>query len=335
MLENSINRCLAMSQEKLIQLLSDGQFHTGSEVGELLGVTRAAIWKQIQKLDDLGLEAESIKGKGYRLKNKIDLLSRDKILSRLGSLSADVDDIEVHSVVGSTNDLLLAAASQKRESGLICLAEFQNSGRGRRGKTWVSPYGGNIYMSLLWRFSGGASALEGLSLVVGLAIARALESEGLPRSSLKWPNDVHVDGKKICGVLIEMAGDMTGPCSVVIGIGVNVHMPKTSGSEIDQPWTDLSSELNEAVDRNAVVGALIENLIPMLKGFEVKGFAGFRDDWMRYDGYRDQKINLIMGDKTVPGIERGIDSTGGLMVELESGKVEVFKGGEVSLRLSQ
>ena len=125
-------------------------------------------------------------------------------------------------------------------SGLVCTAEQQTAGRGRRGREWISPFGRNLYVSTVWEFTQGAAALEGLSLAVGVAVAQALKGLGLPEVQLKWPNDIQHEGKKLGGVLLEMVGDASRQCQVVVGIGVNVAMPGAAANAIDQAWTDIS-----------------------------------------------------------------------------------------------
>lgn len=326
-----------MSQIDLIKLLSDGEFHAGSEVGEILGVTRAAIWKQMQKLQDFGLEVESIKGKGYRLKNSLNLLDEKKIKAGMKQSEHLLSGLDIHDVVSSTNDLILKAAeSNQAQSGHICLAEYQEAGRGRRGRQWVSPFASNIYMSLLWRFSGGASSLEGLSLAVGLAVVKALTDVGISGACLKWPNDILVNDKKICGVLIEMTGDASGSCSVVIGVGVNVRMPEQATEQIDQPWTDIVSSLNTTeVDRNEITARILDHVLAITKDFSLHGFEPLHEEWNSYDGYAGESIKLLMGDSEIFGIGRGVGPDGGIRIELEDGSLEVYKGGEISLRRHQ
>lgn len=326
-----------MSQIDLIKLLSDGEFHAGSEVGEILGVTRAAIWKQVQKLQDFGLEVESIRGKGYRLKQPLNLLDAKEIKSQMQRSPHLLSALETHDLVSSTNDLILNIADSKEaQSGHVCLAEYQEAGRGRRGRQWVSPFASNIYLSMLWRFAGGAAALEGLSLAVGLAVVKGLKEMGVSEAHLKWPNDILVSGKKICGVLIEMTGDASGSCSVVIGIGINVQMPKEATAQIDQPWTDISSSLGrELVDRNEITARILDHVLELTHSFSQHGFGPLYEEWNSHDGYHGESIKLIMGDTEIYGIGRGVGPDGGIKIETPDGKVEVYKGGEISLRLHQ
>ena len=153
-----------MDLSAVLNLLSDGGFHSGKDLGEALGVSRTAIWKHLQKLDDLGLKLNSVKGKGYCLEGGLELLAEQRILSALSfDVAPLVRDLDIHSVIDSTNAKALAQAAATAPSAYICLAEQQTAGRGRRGREWVSPFGKNIYMSVLWGYDGGAAVLEGLS----------------------------------------------------------------------------------------------------------------------------------------------------------------------------
>ena len=225
---------------KLLSLLADGEFHSGDDLGVALGVTRAAVWKQIQRLqEDRGLDIFSVKGKGYRLASPIDLLDSSKIK---GNLSASakllVSDVQVFGSVTSTNDIAMKHAEAQGRPGYVCVAEQQTAGRGRRGRPWVSPYGTNIYLSLVWDFFDGAAALEGLSLAVGVVVANALKAKGLAGVELKWPNDVLVEGAKLGGILLEMTGDPSGHCQVVLGVGINTSVSKkTELKLIRRGWT--------------------------------------------------------------------------------------------------
>ncbi len=325
-----------MNLTAVLNLLADGGFHSGEALGDALGVSRTAIWKHLQKLDELGLNLISVKGKGYCLDGGLELLDEDKILASVsGEVKAHIDALDINSVIDSTNIKALARAAENGASGYVCLAEQQTAGRGRRGREWVSPFGKNIYLSTLWGFDGGAAALEGLSLAVGVAIVKALKKKGLSDLQLKWPNDVLWQGRKLAGVLLEMTGDVTGRCQVVVGIGLNVSMPAAAGLAIDQAWVDVDSIAEELsippLSRNHLVGLLLDELIPMLNGFQYGGFAALRADWEALDAYKDQKVELRMGANSASGVAKGVSDTGALRVQTEGGET-LYNGGEISLR---
>lgn len=320
---------------KLLSLLADGEFHSGDDLGEMLGVTRAAVWKQIQRLqEEKGLDIHSVKGKGYRLSSVLDLLDRDQIESLLSERAKGlVSEISVFGSVASTNDIAMKHAESGGAPGYVCVAEQQTAGRGRRGRKWISPFGTNVYLSLVWDFFDGAAALEGLSLAVGVAVAKTLEKQGVESIALKWPNDILVRGAKLGGVLLEMTGDPSGHCQVVLGVGVNTSVPSKDATLIDQAWTDTAS-LGVEVKRNEFVAALIEELVGTMELFSAKGFVKFRDHWSSLDAFRGKEVVVKMGRNDVSGVATGVDETGALLLEMEH-ETRSIKGGEVSLRLKE
>ena len=324
------------SQDKILNALKDGKFHSGESLGELLGVSRTAVWKQLQKLEEIGLQVESVKGTGYRVVNGIDLLVKDDITVHLRDRNRNEPrSIELFQSLGSTNKYLREQAEKSDCSGSVVLAERQTSGRGRRGKTWVSPFAANIYMSILWDFEQGAQALEGLSLAIGVAVRRALIEMGLEDVRLKWPNDIYIGNKKLGGILLEMIGDPAGHCSVVIGVGINVSMPASMAVNIDQPWTDCCSESDAPIARSRLAALLIDNIFDILNDFESLGFAGYRDEWQEADAFKGLQGTISTPRDSVSGTVIGVDNSGAVQLKLISGAVKSFIGGELSLRLAK
>lgn len=317
----------------LLSILADGRFHSGTELGEKTTRTRAAVWKAIQALQDSGLEIFSVRGKGYRLARPIELLQRETILQGLDANSRQhLNALEVFSEIDSTNSYLLEIAKQGEASAYACLAEQQHAGRGRRGRNWVSPYGGNIYLSLLWRFNCGAAQLGGLSLAVGVAVNRALRDIGLEHARLKWPNDILLDERKLAGILLEMAGEASGPCVVVMGIGLNVRTPAAAMGEVEQAWVDLESSLPHKVGRNQLVSYLLQHLIDISRQFEQHGFHAFQDEWNENHAFGGRQVELQLPDRQLSGVALGVDRSGALLLSHE-GRTTRFHGGEVSLRV--
>jgi BirA family transcriptional regulator, biotin operon repressor / biotin---[acetyl-CoA-carboxylase] ligase len=316
----------------LIEQLADGRFHSGESLGQEMGISRAAVWKMIPRLEELGLEVYAISGKGYRLAAPFEPLDPSIMQQQLTSESSQyLAGIEVLRELDSTNRYLLQAAAGGANSGSVCLAEYQYGGRGRRGRNWASPYGGNIYLSLLWRFNDGAARLGGLSLAVAVALMRLLQELGVEKAGIKWPNDILVEGKKLAGILSDVAGESHGPCHVVIGIGMNYQMSQSQAASIGQPWVDLS-QLNLKQGRNEVAGRLIHHLLLMLTAYQKQGLSAFIDEWRQWDLARDNPITIQHGDKGIDGVARGIDEQGLLLVE-HGEALHKYASGEVSLRL--
>ena len=318
--------------DRLLLILSDGEYHSGEELGKLLSISRAAIWKQMQKVEALGLPVESQKGRGYRIAGGLDLLAHDIVCEQLSPKAKSLlKQLEVQSTVVSTNELAKERAEEENASGLVIVAEQQTSGRGRRGRQWVSPYGCNLYLSLVWGFDGGVSALEGLSLAVGVAVQKAVIRIGAEALDLKWPNDLLWQKRKVGGILLEVIGDPTGFCQVIIGVGLNVEMPEGHAVGIDQSWANLAELVQGNLDRNELAGLVVDELLLLLSDYHELGFKYYRDEWHQYDAYADEIVTLSLMDKTVEGIARGVDDTGALRLEI-AGEIKIFSGGEVGLR---
>jgi BirA family biotin operon repressor/biotin-[acetyl-CoA-carboxylase] ligase len=326
-----------MGQERLLlDILNDGQLHSGEELAvQLGGISRAAVWKTIRSLATLGLEIHAVRGCGYRLAEPLELLAADWIQAELTDAARRwVNGIEIYERIDSTNTYLLNRAKGGLASGSVCLAEWQSGGRGRHGRSWVSPFAASIYLSLLWRFFMGPALLSGLSLVVGVALVRALSGLGVAGLGLKWPNDLLWRQRKLAGVLLEFGGEAAGPCHIVAGVGLNVAMPKSAAQAIDQPWVDLRRIPGTGrLSRNRLAACLISELVTAFAQFEQSGFDAFREEWQGYDLVQGQPVIVKLPTTTVSGIARGVDEAGALLVETATG-IRRFLGGEVSLRLA-
>jgi BirA family biotin operon repressor/biotin-[acetyl-CoA-carboxylase] ligase len=310
--------------QALLKLIQDGRFHSGQALGAVLGISRSAVWKRLQSLEaELGLVVHSVRGRGYCLERPLSLLD----MERLGVSWP----VTLHYQLDSTNAEALRMLGVGGCGPFIVLAEQQSSGRGRRGRKWVSPFAENLYYSLAWPVAGGAPQLQGLSLVVGLAVLQALRAFGLVQAGLKWPNDVLVDGRKIAGVLLELVGDLADLCHVIIGIGVNVNMLSEAG-EITQPWTSLAIASGVAVDRNAFVRELSSQLGLYLHRHQQFGFSAFISEWNQADLWAGRSVTVKTTAQATHGVVCGVDGTGALILQTESGR-QVFSGGEISLRL--
>jgi BirA family transcriptional regulator, biotin operon repressor / biotin---[acetyl-CoA-carboxylase] ligase len=319
----------------LIQALADGRFHSGEELGASLRVSRAAVWKAMKGLARLGLDVHAVPGRGYRLARPVELLDAAAIRAGLAAEALPLlSRLEVLAEVDSTNEYLLRCAAQGAASGQLCLAERQTLGRGRRGRSWVSPFAANLYLSALWRFSLAPAALGGLSLALGVAVHRALQRAGLEGIGLKWPNDLVFGDRKLGGILLELRGESSGPCTVVVGVGLNVHMPPEAGALIDQPWVDLCTVAGDRPpSRNWLAALVVGELLTALRRFDAQGFTPFREEWQRWDAVHGREIELHLHDRRVRGRAAGVDATGALMLARE-GKVETYAAGEIGLRLA-
>ena len=312
----------------LLKLLKDGRFHSGQALGAALGISRSAVWKQLQHLEaELGLSIHKVRGRGYQLAAPLTLLDPVEIKEQAPSCEWP---ILVFDSIDSTNAEALRAIERGQTAPFLVLAERQTAGRGRRGRKWASPFAENIYYSLVLRIEGGMRQLEGLSLVVGLAVMQALRELGISGAGLKWPNDVLVGQKKIAGILLELVGDPADVCHVVLGVGINVNMQITD--EVDQQWTSMRLESGKVFDRNHLVGKLGAMLQTYLSRHQLDGFSAIQAEWEQNHLWQGRAVSLIAGVNHIDGEVLGIDGQGALRLRV-GGVEKVFSGGELSLRL--
>ncbi|MCX2544015.1 bifunctional biotin--[acetyl-CoA-carboxylase] ligase/biotin operon repressor BirA [Pseudomonas sp. COW5] len=310
----------------LLNLLKDGRFHSGQALGVALGISRSAVWKQLQHLEaELGLSIHKVRGRGYQLASPLMLLDSLKIEESLADWS-----VSVFNSIDSTNAESLRAVERGQMAPFLILAERQISGRGRRGRKWVSPFAENLYYSLVLRIDGGMRQLEGLSLVVGLAVMQTLRALGVAGAGLKWPNDVLVGRKKIAGILLELVGDPADVCHVVLGIGINVNMQ--TADEVDQQWTSIRLESGKTCDRNGLVVELSRQLQLYLRRHQSGGFSALQAEWEASHLWQGQPVSLTAGVTQIDGVVLGVDNQGALRLKVD-GVERVFSGGELSLRL--
>jgi len=301
----------------------------------MLGVSRAAIWKQMRKLDRLGLDVYAVRGRGYRLAAPFEPLNVDSMSRHMDTpVRERIEVLEVLQEVDSTSDFLKRRGPPPSSQFIrVCLAEWQRAGRGRRGRSWVSPYGANLYLSLACVLNEGVLQSGGLSLAVAIAVHRTLRGAGVEGLGLKWPNDIFFQGRKLAGILLDVSGESGDNYHVIMGIGINLRMPESAGVNIDQPWADLSKQGLEQ-QRNQLAGKLLENLVQVIDNFTGQGLAAFADEWRRYDITHGLQVNLHAGQReSVSGVARGVDAHGALLIE-RNGELQAFHAGEVSMRLA-
>lgn len=308
----------------LISILADAEFHSGEQFGERLGMSRAAINKHIQTLRDWGVDVFTVPGKGYSLPEPIQLLDEEQIARQI-----EHGRVTVLPVIDSTNQYLLDRLSEL-QSGDACVAEYQQAGRGRRGRKWFSPFGSNLYLSMYWRLEQGPAAAIGLSLVIGIVIAEVLQSLGADKVRVKWPNDLYLQDRKLSGILVELTGKTGDAAQIVSGAGINLMMRRVESDVVNQGWISLQ-EAGISIDRNQLAACLIKELRAGFKLFENEGLAPYLGRWEKLDNFINRPVKLIIGDKEIFGISRGIDAQGALLLEQE-GVIKPWIGGEISLR---
>lgn len=316
---------------QVTKFLNDHQFHDGTSIGDKLNITRAAVWKVIKKLEAYNIPIKSVKGKGYILEEPFILLDQVRIKSLLQSKLVHIELLEE---VGSTNQYLKVFSLHKNKI-VVCVAEMQTEGRGRFDRYWHSPFGQNLYFSLRYPFHKDISELSGLSLVVGLATCKAIETachltDGL---RIKWPNDIVVNHKKLSGSLVEIQAESHGLCNVIIGIGMNINMQNDTDKKIQQDWTSVSAETKRYHDRNELCALLIDQLATYLKRFEEKGLKDFVTEWKAKDYLLNKTVRLKSGQNIFEGKGMGINVHGHLMLKLSDGTEKAFATGDTTLRV--
>lgn len=324
----------AALRERLIGLLADGEFHSGEHLARSLGVSRTAVWKHLQGFGELGLELHKVQKRGYRLAQPIDLLDAAAIRRRVSTDNRrKLRSLDVLLQTDSTNSRLLAVSDLRAGQADACVAEFQSAGRGRRGRNWIAPFGGAVCLSLGWMFPEPPRQLSALSLAVGVAVLRALERFDARDIRLKWPNDVLVGSRKLGGILCELRAEAGGPAHVVIGVGLNVRLSALARRAIAATGVQAAdlSDAQVSAARDAVVAALIDELILALEAFQREGLLPFIQAWRDADALYGAQAQVVLGEAQHRGIARGIDADGALLLETPAGVLR-FISGEVTVR---
>ena len=309
---------------KLLEILSDGESNSFKKLTALLQLETKALQHELNILQQQGIEFE-ITQDSVRLIPQLELLDFTFLAKSLKPYQ-----VFIKPVIDSTNQYLLEHLTQLNK-GDLCLAEYQTAGRGRRGRQWLSPFAGQAILSFYWSFEPKKS-IEGLSLVIGVAIVEALQQAGADGVSVKWPNDILLNGRKLAGILVEIANIKNGLLNLIVGIGINLSLPKLT-DHIDQPWAELCEVLPN-LERNQLIIQIIKQIYHRLEQFEHNGInAEFRQKWQELDYFFGETVNIITEKQTISGIERGIDEYGYLQLE-SNDKEELlrFNGGEGSLR---
>lgn len=313
----------------LLRTLADGAWHSGEALAADAGITRAALSKRVHKLLGWGLEVETQPGRGCRLAQPLELLDADLIRGALSPEARTRLQVRVVAGTDSTNTQLLDAPPALDPQAL--LAEHQSGGRGRHGRSWHSPFGANLYLSLAWTFPQWPPALTALPLATGVATAEALAPLGLPELRLKWPNDLWHRDAKLGGILIEQRAEAGGPCRVVIGLGLNVAMRSATSAAISQPWTSLAEALGQPPSRNALAARILERWLAMLDRYAADGFAPFEPAYRALDLMRGRGVTVQQSGEPLRGVARGVDEAGALLVDVAGERRRILSG-DVALR---
>lgn len=321
----------------ILHALSDGHFHSGEALAKRFDISRGTVFNAIKSAQDAGVRIFSVRGKGYQLPRAIHLLSSSAL--KAAGLPASLSPlVEIHPVLDSTNQHLRKQLSVPPVQNRIVACNLQTAGRGRRGRQWQSQLGESLTFSIAWQFQCGAAALTGLSLSIGTALIHALHQLGYNQTALKWPNDIVVPTnsgiKKLAGILIELQGDLEGPSTAIIGIGLNLALTQQTQDSIDQPVTDLAQlQSNEdVINPNRILATLLQSIIPKLSQYEKLGFISDKPDWLEHDAFKGNSLTIIQTNgNQVTGKMHDLSDDGALILQTEQGLMRFFAG-EVSLR---
>jgi len=315
----------------LLRILADGRLHSGERLGRILGLSRAGIWNLIRRVEALGLRVFKVRGRGYRLAEALDLFESPALAARSKKIAPELC-VEVLDQCPSTNSVLAQRAAAGAPHGTVLVCEHQSAGRGRRGNSWITEVGGSLAFSILWRFPRGAGALGGLSLAVAVGAAKALERLGTEGVEVKWPNDLYCAGRKLGGILIESSGDILGPSTVIVGVGINVRLGAQTRKRIGGPATDIASHSEASPSRTAVFVESLESIAGVLARFSREGFAPFRREWLQRHAWQGRRVALLQaGRRVAEGKVVGVAEDGALMLASVEG-IRRFHSGELSLR---
>lgn len=318
---------------EFLKILADGEVHSGEVLARQTGVSRTAVWKQLNKLRGKNLEVITVKGQGYRLASPLELLDPDLISSSLAADTAGaIQSVECYFETISTNQLLLEHLQTASIHGRVVLSEFQSAGRGRGSNKWLGGLGAGLYISLGWHFDLAPPGMSALSLAAGVSVARVLNTLVEETVGLKWPNDLVCNGAKVAGILIESRGQHAGMVDVVIGVGINFDLPGGIVDQIEQKVTDLKTIAGSLPPRNRVAADIIDGVVDMLIHYPERGFEPWIDSWRSLDICRGRDAELHLGGRILRGEVIDIDEQGMLIMYVDNAR-QKYSSGELSLRL--
>ena len=328
---------MSRRHEALLALLADGTLQSGANLAGQLGVSRAAVWKLVGELREHGVPVESLPRSGYRLPRPVELLDAGSLRRVLDARGWCLGPrLEVLFETDSTNTYLYGQPAPVPDQPRVAFAELQHAGRGRRGRSWLAPFGSGLTFSVAWTFADMPAGLPALGLAIGVGVTQALRRIGLAEAQVKWPNDLVWQRRKLGGLLLQLRSEAGGPASVVAGLGLNVALPAEARSSLDvsgvQPVADLHDALAGGVPgRNELAALLAAAMLDTLAEFARNGYAPFAARWAALDALAGARVRVVQTDGSVEGEACGADADGALLVRVD-GHVQRFYSGDVSLR---
>ncbi len=322
---------MAMKTEILTLLRESGDYISGQELCNRFGVSRTAVWKVMKQLKEEGYIIEAVQNKGYRLTENPDVFSASELKSRIRNRWAG-RELYFYGETGSTNTDAKRLGEEGASHGTVVAADMQTAGRGRRGRTWESPAGRDIYFTILLRPEFAPDKAAGLTLVMALAVALAVEDKCGVEADIKWPNDVVVNGKKICGILTEMTVETDYIQHVVTGVGINVNMDSIP-EEIRESATSLFLESGKKTARAELLQAVLERFEEYYGKYAADlGMDSMLEEYNAHLVNRNRQVRVLDPKGEWEGVAKGINASGELLVENSAGRTVEVYAGEVSVR---
>jgi BirA family biotin operon repressor/biotin-[acetyl-CoA-carboxylase] ligase len=322
---NHDEQLLAMLREHL------GDHVSGAKLAGRLGVSRTTVWNHVESLRREGYVIEAATHRGYRLVSSPDRMIPDEIALMLRTRWLG-RTLWAYRETDSTNDIALARAAEGAPEGAVVLAEAQRRGRGRFHRKWLSPPGANILASVILRPELHPSLVSQLVIVAAVAAAESLRSQYDLDAQIKWPNDVHVGGRKIAGILAELSAEAEQINHVVIGIGLNVNMTRAElPRAVRAAATSVQIELGRAVSRLDVLGELLAHLERWYERWRRSAFAPVKARWAELSASLGHRVEVVSGKTTVSGLVADLDDDGALMLRLDSGHMRKVASGDMTV----
>lgn len=317
---------------KILELLSAADiFISGEDISRSLGVSRTAVWKHIKKLRDEGYDIISVTNKGYKLKRVPDFYNLNIIKEKLKNVSL-INDVYIYNVIDSTNKEAKRYAIEGKSDTALFISEEQEAGTGRRGRAWISKSGRGIFMSLLLRPEIKPTNASMLTLIAGMSVMKALNRITGLNCMIKWPNDLVLNSKKICGILTEMSAEIDIINYVVIGIGINVNN-ESFEKEIEDIATSLRIESDKEYNRTLLITEIIKEFEKLYTDFlKDYSLAFMINDYNKACINVGRKVKVEIGGEIIIGKSLNVDETGALNIEQEDGTELIVNSGEVSVR---
>jgi BirA family transcriptional regulator, biotin operon repressor / biotin---[acetyl-CoA-carboxylase] ligase len=320
-----------MSKDKILTLLrtSRAGFLSGADLAARLGISRTMVWKHIKALEREGFGIEAVPSQGYRITLEPDILRQNDLAQGLKTKSFG-KDIRLFPEVVSTNTLAMEAASQGAREGTVIIAETQTGGKGRLGRTWISPRG-NLYLSVILRPQIPTHKAPLITLVGAVAVASAIRKLCSVQASIKWPNDILISGKKVAGLLTEMSAEPDRIRHIALGIGVDVNMElQELPPEVRMNTTTLAAEAGATIDRKLLMQQILRDLEHWYRIF-LTSEAEVLKEWEQLNMTINRRVTVSGMGEVFEGMAEGIDHEGRLMVALDDGAIRIVAAGDVTI----